>query len=415
MTGSSVHSILIVCNRVPYPLKDGGAMAMYALIDSWQKLGKKVHLLAMNTSRHYVDPQSLPPLFSQLASCNLVDVDNTITWKGVLRNLLFSSKPEHAERFYNESFQKVLTDTVIRCQPDIIQLESIYLHEYVAELRKHSRGKIVQRLHNIEYQLWQRLADETSSFLKKYYLNILSTRLRHYEQKVWQESDALLPISGQDEDIIKQSVKTPIHTLPFGLRLSSENPEYPVKHDFRKAYHIGAMDWLPNQEAIEWLEKEIMSGVRKEISDFEFHFAGRNMPLRFRSMPESGFFCHGEVENASTFATNKSILLVPLKAASGIRIKTLEAMAHSKLVISTRVGMQGIEAIRGKHFLEANTADEFTKAIIWAVKHPEKAAAIAGEAREWVLREHDQEKLMLSVAGFVEKLAQDTPVNYSTL
>ncbi|MBL7713678.1 MAG: hypothetical protein JNL13_14485, partial [Chitinophagaceae bacterium] len=98
------NTILIVCNRVPYPLKDGGALAMYAMIRGWHELGKKVYVLAMNTSRHRIGEHEIPPLFRAIAGFEMVEMHTDIRLLPVLGNLLFSTKPQHAERFYSRHF-----------------------------------------------------------------------------------------------------------------------------------------------------------------------------------------------------------------------------------------------------------------------------------------------------------------------
>lgn len=397
-------TILIVCNRVPYPLKDGGAMAMYAMIKGWQDLGKEVHVLAMNTTRHRVSAAQLPDLFRHIAGFEMVDVDTDIRLLPTLRNYFFSQKPQHAERFYFQHFEEKIIHTIEKVKPDVIQLESIYLQEYETAIRSHSKAFLLQRLHNIEAEIWQRLADETVPFFKRFYLHSLARRIAAYEQKVWRYCDALIPISKADEAQIKKSgCTTKLCTIPFGIDTSTlrENKE----HNDWTAYHIGAMDWQPNIEAMEWMRDEIVPAILKLRPDFCFHFAGRNMPDIFKENQEPSFYCSGEVNNADTFITDKRFLIVPLRSGSGIRIKTLEAMAAGKIVISTSVGIQGIEAQDKVHFLLANTAAEFATAIDWCLQHQQAAMTIAHQAQQLIKEEYNATALMQKLNNFVEKLS----------
>jgi len=58
--------ILILTARIPYPLRDGGSIAMNQTIEGYLEQGCDVSLLAMNTSRHWVEETSLPEMYSQL-------------------------------------------------------------------------------------------------------------------------------------------------------------------------------------------------------------------------------------------------------------------------------------------------------------------------------------------------------------
>lgn len=395
--------VLILCNRVPYPLKDGGALAMHATIKGWHDTGRPVYVLAMNTSRHRVTATSLPALYGQLAGFRMVDIANDLRIGPTLRNFLFSSKPQHAERFYSSAFSTTLQEMIREVQPALIQVESIYLSEYLPELRRHSNALLVQRLHNIEYEVWLRLAGETRNPLKAFYLRNLSGRIRRYEQQVWQDFDLLLPITHADETYIRDSgCTTPMYMLPFGIDLD----QLPVASAAEKwvGYHLGAMDWMPNREAMLWFLREIWPQIRIQVPDFEFYMAGRNMPDLFSEQQGTGFHCAGEVADARAFIADKKILLVPLRSGSGIRVKTLEAMAAGKIVISTATGIQGIEARSGEHFIEANTPAAFAAAIKWCLQNREAAEAIACQATDLLQRKYNQKRIMTGLVQFLKRM-----------
>src|ERR1700730_17817149 len=93
------RKILILTNRIPYPLKDGGNLAMNAMIEGYHGAGWQVYLLAMNTTRHYIRHEQLKKLFTHLYAFDWVDINNEISKMGILKNFLFSKEPEHAVRF----------------------------------------------------------------------------------------------------------------------------------------------------------------------------------------------------------------------------------------------------------------------------------------------------------------------------
>lgn len=379
-------------------------MAMFAMIKGWHELGKQVHVLAMNTSRHRVSAQQLPELFRQIESFEMVDVDTDIRIIPTLKNFIFSKKPQHAERFYFRHFEEKLIYKIEEIDPQVIQMESIYLQEYEPAIRRHSKALLVQRLHNVEAELWQRLAEETSQVFKKYYLRILSERIALYEKHVWDNCEAIIPISVADEAYITNTgCNTKRCVIPFGIDIATA--VQPEKNNKWTAYHIGAMDWQPNVEAMEWMRDEIVPEILKQVPGFLFQFAGRNMPDVFKSNKEHYYFCAGEVSAVADFIADKKILIVPLRSGSGIRIKILEAMAAGKLVISTGVGIQGIEALDRIHFLKADTAQEFAFAVNWCLQHQESARTIAANAQQFIREEYNQSALMKRLEDFVEKLS----------
>jgi polysaccharide biosynthesis protein PslH len=397
--------ILILTNRIPYPLKDGGALAMDAMIHGYQEAGWQVYLLAMNTSRHHLPQEKIKQLYPDIYCFETVDVDNDIRWLPTLKNFFFSTQPEHADRFTDDLFRDKLLDVIKTFNPSVIQMESIYLSVYLQDIKKLSKAPLVQRLHNIEYQIWERLANETTQPVKRFYLKNLAKRIRRFEIQIWSQFDLLLPITQEDETIIRASgCRTPQLATPFGINVK-RTPNEPAQQNWT-GYHIAAMDWLPNQEAMDWLLQDIWPLIHEAVPAFQFYFAGRSMPARFFENLPGGVQCLGEVDNADQFIADKKILLVPLRAGGGIRVKILEAMAAGKLVISTSVGMQGISIEPGVHYLQANTPEQFAESIKWALQNRESAEKIAENAKHLINGNYNQKNIMDNLLNELSLLAE---------
>jgi len=400
---SRTRTILLLANRIPYPLHDGGALAMDAMVRGYHTAGWTVHLLAMHTSRHRVPQEKLLTLYKGIANVHTVDVDNAVTMPRLMRNLLFSSEPEHVSRFRNTSFADKLEELLQAIMPDAVQLESPFLGSYIPLIRKKVPiAKLVYRMHNVEGQIWGRLA-EASVGLRRSYLRSLATRMARYEHGLWAAADLLLPITEKDAAVVREAgIATPLQTVPFAITLPDDAQSWVAGP--MKLYHIGAMDWLPNVEAMRWFLKEVWPELYKAAPELSFHFAGRAMPPSFFDALPHGAYCEGEVPDAAEFARDKHVLVVPLRSGGGLRIKIIEAMALGKLVISSDVGMQGIEAVPGQHYLAANTASEFILQAVWAGAHREEAAAIAVGARSFVREHYDAGRVMRNVSGALEAL-----------
>lgn len=398
----SERRILIVTNRVPHPLKDGGNLAMRAMIDGYRDLGWQVFLLMMNTTRHYVKEEVIAREFSNLAGYEAVPFDNNLNKWGILKNFLFDRQPEHARRFYTAEFEARLVAVLQSFRPHAIQMESVFLAEYLPAVRDNSSAVTVLRMHNVEYQIWQGLAKKTSNKLKAIYLDNLATRVRNYERKAWHSFDKLLAITEKDAHLVVRLENADnVMVAPFGI---DTNKVRPTGGERWVGYHLGAMDWLPNQEGIKWFLEKVWKRVRKSTPDFEFYFAGRSMPETFMNIKIEGVTCMGEVEDAAAFVADKKILIVPLLSGGGIRVKILEAMAQGKVVISTSKGIKGIEAMPDEHYLRVHSADDMAKAIDWCVRNPEQAEKLAMNARQLVLDKYDQHTIARNVSTAIEQL-----------
>jgi len=116
--------------------------------------------------------------------------------------------------------------------------------------------------------------------------------------------------------------------------------------------------------------------------------------------------CDGEIANADSFISDKKILMVPLKSGGGIRVKILEAMAAGKIVISTDIGMQGIEAKPFEHYLAANTPNEFAEAVLWCREHRQEAEQIAESGSLLVRKIYNNSSIMDDLTARVNTLLQ---------
>ena len=148
--------ILILLPRIPYPLRDGGSIAMNQTIEAYLEQGCDVSVFAMNTSRHWVEEGSLPAIYQQLSFFKSIYVKTDINPLSAFFNL-FSDKSYNVARFINREFDKELVRLLQSDEFDVIQFESIYTAPYLETARKHSQAKCFCRVHNIEHLIWQRL------------------------------------------------------------------------------------------------------------------------------------------------------------------------------------------------------------------------------------------------------------------
>lgn len=399
---AAVMRILVLTNRVPFPLTDGGALGMDVFLKGFPEAGCPTRLLAMNTTRHHVAPEKLPPVWPGLEKIRTVDVDNTIRSWPLLRNWIWGKSPYHVERFWSDAFAQALVEELADFRPDVVHIESPFLASYLPLIRKHlPTAKTAFRMNNVEAEIWQRLAGEERNSLKRRYLQSLSRRMAAYEKKVWPLFDVLLPVTAEDAAAAARYVpENRIRVVPFCIDLkkypSQPWPEKPA------AYHLAAMDWLPNVEAAGWFIDAIWPLISGKLPALEVFFAGRHMSAKLLQKSAGGLHVLGEIPDAAAFTADKNILIVPLKSGGGIRVKILEAMASGKLVVSTRVGMQGIPVESGVHALLADTPEDFATALADAAGNSGKMAEIARAGAAFARARFDRKAIM---EGLVKWLA----------
>ena len=141
--------ILQLTNKPPYPDIDGGAIAVLNMTKGLAGLGHEITVLAMNTLKHQIDPNEIPPHIKKLADFHFIEVPARISAPAALLNLIFSEKPYNAVRFISENYKNALSELLQEKKFDLVQLEGLYVCPYIPLIRKYSDALIVYRAHNV--------------------------------------------------------------------------------------------------------------------------------------------------------------------------------------------------------------------------------------------------------------------------
>jgi glycosyltransferase involved in cell wall biosynthesis len=392
--------ILQLCHRIPYPMTDGGNIAMMSLAESLATQGADIKIFALNTVKHRVDLNSIPKDIFEKYSIEAVNVDTTVKVKGAFSNL-FSKESYNIVRFYNAAFEEKLRQLLKSNAFDIVLLESIFMTPYIDCIRRNSRAKIVMRAHNVEHIIWQRLAQSEKSILKKPYLKFLTKRLKQYEVNIINKVDAILPITPDDKIVLGMlGALAPMHVTPVGVNLN----DYPNQIDNAKElclFHLGSMDWMPNLEGVKWFLDDCWPIIKVKFPSLKLYLAGRGFPPALMNNAPSNVICEREIADAKKYMSGKQLMIVPLKSGSGMRVKIIQGMALGKTIISTAIGAEGINYTDGKDILIADSPSEFLQQIEKCIANPSLAYDIGGNARTLVANEYSNEAIGKSVMDFL--------------
>lgn len=394
--------ILFVTNKMPYPPIDGGSIATFSLAKSIKKLGHEVTFLAMNTSKHEIDCNEIPDNIFANYNLNVVNINTDINIIGALKNLIFSKLPYNAQRFLNKDFDKKLAEILNKNDFDIVQLEGLYLCPYIETIRKKSNAKIALRSHNIEHEIWHRTALNDKNFLKRIYLKNLALRIKKLKLKYLNKYDFLIPIT--DRDARRYSFfgnKKPVFVIQTGVDSDNYVPNTD-KAEFPGFFHLGALDWMPNQEGLIWFLENVWQEISQKFNQYKFYIAGRNAPKSFVKLIKNyrNVEYLGEVDNAKDFINSKTVMIVPLLSGSGMRIKIIEGMALGKIIISTKVGTEGIATTHKENIIIADNGQDFINEIENLLTNKQDYCHIKNNAIKFVAENYDNKIIANSLIDF---------------
>jgi polysaccharide biosynthesis protein PslH len=390
--------ILQILPRFPWPIKDGGALAFYSHLQGLNDNHHQVVSAVLNTSKHHVDWETLPEKVKNLANFTLFEIENSITIKGAIFNL-FKDESYILSRFYVKEFEAVLGGLIQAHAPDLVLFESLQTARYLPFVRSQTASVCLLRSHNIEFNIWLEQAKIEKNIFKAAFVKNQAIKLRKEELSLSASFDGILAITKEDAaNYAALTVKTPTLYYPVGF-YPRTSELLPIKHQ-SKVFHLGSMDWMPNQAAVRYFLEEIWPLVQTENKELCFEIAGRNMPDSFLKLNQKGVKVIGEIENSDSYMQQNGLLVIPLLSGSGMRVKVMEGMALGKCIISSSKGMEGIEAVAGKHFILANTPEEFKRAILYYTTNLTEADKIGEEARKFALTAFQNQQIVAQLEGF---------------
>jgi glycosyltransferase involved in cell wall biosynthesis len=161
----------------------------------------------------------------------------------------------------------------------------------------------------------------------------------------------------------------------------------------------GSMDWLPNEDAMQYFVREILPIIRTEEPAVSLSIVGRApTPAVQRLAADAGIIVTGRVDDVRPYVRDAAVYVVPLRIGGGTRLKIFEAMAMGKAVVSTTVGAEGLPVTSGEHVLLADEPNTFARAVIRLMRDVERRRQLETAARALVVAAYDWS----AVAGELE-------------
>ena len=362
-----------------------------------------VHVLAITTPKHNINTNKLPKSYVKKTKFESVYIDTSIKIKDAFLNL-FSKRSYNIDRFISAEFSKKLSEKLQKNKFDIIIIESLFATPYIELIKKTSEAKIVLRAHNVEHRIWERISVNTKNLFKKRYIDLLAKRLKNYEVSIFNQLDAICAMTKVDVKSFKKlGFNKKITAIPTGYILD-EAKVIPQKVEELSVFHLASMDWTPNTEGLDWFIKEVWAKINLAVPKSTLYLAGREMPQRYYDLNIKSIKTIGPVKSAKEFFLSKNIMIVPILSGSGMRIKIIEGMAIGKVIISTSIGAEGINCTNNKNIIIADSATEFSNAIIKCLTNKSFCDKISNNAKKLIFEEYSNETISDNLIDFFKKI-----------
>lgn len=228
--------------------------------------------------------------------------------------------------------------------------------------------------HNVESEIWRRHADTTGNPVKKMLYRMEFRKMLRYERAAVCKFQHVIAVSENDRALMTKWVDPDrVTVVPTGVDLAQYHPDSTTP-DPNPAEplitFVGAMDWEPNVDGVEYFCSEVWPAIKAEIPRAHFRIVGRNPDRRVQkwASESNSVQVTGRVPSVVEHLHASSVVIVPLRIGGGTRLKIYEAMATAKAVVSTTIGAEGLDVHHGHDIMLADDSRSFAQAVIMLLR-----------------------------------------------
>ncbi len=266
-----------------------------------------------------------------------------------------------------------------------IKSYDLVVYEHIASLqlaplvkRQLPSAKTVIDAHNIDYKL----IDDAE----------LKAKTKHTEEHFYQEVDTFWACSQEDVEELEVMNQHCIKGTVVPNGVDTLNKPYHTNKEglAKKLLFCGSLNYHPNKEGLLWFYNKVWPIITKEIEDIELCIIGRGDTKPFKHFSgDKRIKLVGEVEDVLPYYQQNYIAIVPLLSGSGTRLKILEAMSFGNPIVTTSIGIEGINVENRREALIADTPEAFSDAIIEIINTPELGETFRDKANQLIKSTYD--------------------------
>lgn len=396
---------LVIAPEPAWPVRNGSDVRIHQLIRSLAEFSEfdVVTLVPPSVS---IDPEDTRRKLGA-RSINLIRHSPPLKQIVVLKSLL-TSVPMGLIMYRSERLRKAVASLSARNRYDLCLIfGGIYLAGYAADAQ--ARRYFLDVCDDAALNK-ERRASVANNICARAFYRWQAKLIRSYLRKGSPAFTRILASSPVDAASISRYVDMPVVTVRNSVNVELFRPaqlDVATPRDPLLLF-VGAMNYRPNRGAVQWFMSLVMPLILRENSGAQLHVAGPGS-----EEVTNGSACVvslGFAENLAAEYRKCDVFVCPLRVGTGIKNKMLEALASGCAIVSTGIGIEGLEVRHEEHLLVADDPIEFASAVNRLLREPELRKRLGKAARDFAEQSLSTESVrsclraaILSDAGLPER------------
>jgi glycosyltransferase involved in cell wall biosynthesis len=351
---------LFLCSRILAEIRSGTDLRVQGQISALVQIGPTAVF-----SVEYSDAQPIPGV-EVWGSGDPDQVTANFRNTDFISDLVSGNKGPYDHR-YSERTASKLRKTVKEFQPDLIVISKLEQTVYLEVLGGNCKARIILDLDESSQQILK----STTPIMTNRAMRILNTKIFEiiceYESKILPRFSQIWVSSEIEVERIKiqYGLDTPVVNIPNAVDFRNYS-EFHGEKIVNRIIFPANFGHPPNDDAARYMTRDIIPIMK----DFKFQFVGSAIPKWMLDLNMENVEVVSNVPSIAPSISKAAIMLIPLRAGAGTRLKALEAFASKTPVVSTQIGIEGLGVVDRKHVLIAETPEEFNKACQELISNP---------------------------------------------
>jgi glycosyltransferase involved in cell wall biosynthesis len=385
--GTRPMNILLLTYLLPFPPNSGPKVKTYHLI---RYLAERHRVTLVSFTRGDERESDIAALRQLCAAVHTVPAEASQRGYRSIAASLLSGRPARIERDASPAMHALLSRLVAEAEAagvpfDLVHADQLHMAPYAEPL---PLPRLLDQ-HNAVHRIYESLADQQS-----WPLSWLARReaalMRAYESHICSTFEEVTTVDDEDRQALLQAMPRPreLTTIPIGVDYTALQP---IRRDptSQAVLSLATPGWPPNAAGIRWFARDVYPLVRRAAPASQLFICGAQPDPALRALPERdpSIEVTGFVE-PTDYIARSACLIVPLLQSGGMRVMILEALAREIPIVSTSVGVAGLDLRPCEHVLVADTPSDFADAVALLLREPELGQRIAAAGRQVAVERH---------------------------